>query len=290
LALNFPVNRACFHDSFAYNSDTMNAPTPPPVLLVTGASSGIGAATARLFANQGYRLALAARRIERLQALADEIQAGGGQALPIRADLGRLEDIQGLAGLALERFGQVDLLFNNAGFGRLARLEELDPQADVRDQLQVNLLGSIWLTQAILPHMIERRQGHIINMSSVAGLLALPSYSVYAASKAGLRSFSEALRREVGIYGIHVSVIYPGGVDTEFSQRARIRRKTRSTTPSWLRLSAEDVAQAVLRLARRPRRSLVIPWPMRLVVWANILFPGLADRLIERRFVPPEQS
>jgi short-subunit dehydrogenase len=259
-------------------------------MLVTGASSGIGAATARLFASQGYRLVLAARRLERLQALASDVRAGGGHALPIQADLGRLEDIQKLAETALENFGQVDLLFNNAGFGRLDWLEELDPRADVQAQLQVNLLGSIWLTQAILPHMIERRQGHIINMSSVAGLLATPTYSVYAASKFGLRGFSQALRREVGMYGIHVSVIYPGGAATEFSQHARIRRKTRSTTPSWLRLSAEDVARAVLSLARRPRRSLVIPWPMRLAVWVGALFPGLVDRLIERRFVNPERA
>ncbi|MBN1148306.1 MAG: SDR family oxidoreductase [Anaerolineales bacterium] len=261
-----------------------------PVLLITGASSGIGAATARLFASQGYRLVLAARRLERLQALAGEIQAGGGQALPIQADLGRLEDIQELAKAALEGFGQVNLLFNNAGFGRLDWLEELHPRADVQEQLQVNLSGSIWLTQAILPHMVARRQGHIINMCSVAGLLAPPTYSVYAASKFGLRGFSQALGREVGVYGVHVSVIYPGGVATEFSQRARIRRKTGSTTPAWLRLSAEQVAQAVLNLARRPRRSLVIPWPMRLAVWANELFPGLVDQVIERKFVRPERS
>jgi short-subunit dehydrogenase len=268
----------------------MSSPTSSPVLLVTGASSGIGAATARLFASQGYRVILVARRLELLQALADEIQAGGGQALPVQADLGRLADIDRLARDALEGFGQIDLLFNNAGFGRLAWLEELDPQVDVQAQLQVNLLGSIWLTQAVLPHMIEHRQGHIINMSSVAGLLATPTYSVYAASKFGLRGFSQALRREVGMYGIHVSVIYPGGVATGFGRRARGRRKTRSTTPSWLRLSPEDVAQAVLSLARRPRRSLVIPWPMYPVVWAETLFPGLIDRLIERRFVSPERS
>jgi len=263
---------------------------PLPVILVSGASSGIGAATAHLFASHGYRVVMAARRIERLVELAAEIRQEGGQALPVQTDISRLEEIQALVQTALENYGQIDLLFNNAGFGRLDWLEKLDPQSDVQALLQVNLLGQIWMTQAVLPHMIARRQGHIINMDSVAGLIATPTYSLYAASKFGVRGFSQALRREVGIYGIHVSAIYPGGVDTEFSQRARIRRKTGVSTPAWLRLSAEDVAQSVLSLARRPRRMLVIPRLMLLAVWANALFPGVVDWVIKRRFVSRERS
>jgi NADP-dependent 3-hydroxy acid dehydrogenase YdfG len=263
---------------------------PSPVILISGASSGIGAATARLFASQGYRVALAARRIERLEELATEIRQGGGQALPIQTDVSRLEDIQALVKHALENFGQIDLLFNNAGFGRLDWLENLDPRSDVQALLQVNLLGQMWMTQAVLPHMIARRQGHIINMASVAGLVAAPTYSLYAASKFGLHGFSQALRREVSVYGIHVSAIYPGGVDTEFSQHARIHRKTGTTTPAWLRLSAEDVARSVFDLARRPRRMLVIPRLMLLAVWANALFPGAVDWVIERRFVSRERN
>lgn len=262
-----------------------------PVILVTGASSGIGAATARVFAQEGYRVVLAARRLERLQALADEIQGHGGQALPVKADLSRLEDSQDLVQVALENYDQIDVLFNNAGFGRLDWLENLDPKKDVQAQVQVNLLGMIWLTQTALPHMIARRKGHIINMSSVAGLLAAPTYCIYAASKFAVRGFSEALRRETSIYGIQVSVLYPGSVATEFSQHARIKRKTKTTTPASLRLSAEDVARAVLRLTRKPRRNLVIPWQMRLVVWSNILFPRLVDCwIVKRTFVTPEHS
>jgi hypothetical protein len=232
---------------------------------------------------------LAARRFDLLQALAQEIQAQGGQALPVAADLTCLEDIQALVRAALEHFSQIDILFNNAGFGRLDWLEALDPLDDIQSQVQVDLLGLMWMTQAVLPHMIHRQSGHIINMASVAGLIAPPTYTVYAASKFAVRGFSEALRREVGLYGIQVSVIYPGGVATDFSQHARIHRKTGVTTPSALLLSPEGVARAVLRLAHHPRRALVIPWPLRWAVRLNGLFPGLVDRIVEQRFVRRER-
>ncbi|MEW5872315.1 MAG: SDR family oxidoreductase [Chloroflexota bacterium] len=261
-----------------------------PVILITGASSGIGAATARLFAQKGYRLALAARRFERLQALAEEIEAQGGQALPITADLGRLEDIQNMATATLERFGQVDVLFNNAGFGRLNWLENLEASKDIEAQVQVNVLGVIWTTQALLPHMIACRRGHIINMASIAGLIGTPTYSVYDATKFAVRGFGEGLRREVGVYGLRVSTICPGGVETEFGEAAGFHRTTRVTTPRPLVLSAEQVAQAVWGLVRRPRRLLVIPGIMLPAVWLNALVPGLLDGAIQRLFVRRERA
>lgn len=261
-----------------------------PVILVTGASSGIGAACARLFAQEGYRVVLAARRFDRLEQLAGEIGAAGGQALPIAADLCQLEDIQRLVSRALDEFGQIDVLLNNAGFGRLGWLEELDPASDVEAQLRVNLAAVIQLSRQVLAPMMRRRSGHIINMASMAGLIATPTYSVYAASKFAVRGFSEALRREVGVWGIHVSVIYPGGVETEFGEHTGARRKSGTTTPDWLRLSAEQVARAVLSVARRPRRCLILPWPMKFAVWANALFPGALDWLMERQFTQPERG
>ena len=260
-----------------------------PVILVTGASSGIGEATARLFAHNGYRVALAARRFDRLQALAAEIHAGGGMALPIQVDLADLEAIQSMVKTTLDTWGQVDVLLNNAGFGRLDWLDKLEPEVDIQLQVVVNLLGAIQTTRALLPYMIERRQGHIINMGSVASLVASPTYSIYAATKFGLRGFSEALRREVGISGIKVSGVYPGGVRTEFDQHTKIKRKTGFTTPKRLKLEAEDVARAVAELVRHPRREMVLPKAWLLSIWINQLFPGFADRLVEKRFTRPEQ-
>ena len=261
-----------------------------PVLLVTGASSGIGEAVARLFAGEGYRVSMGARRLERLQAVAQDIDSAGGQPITIQSDLTIYEDIQRLISETLDQFGQIDVLVNNAGFGRIKWLEELDPIEDIQAQIQINLVTTILVAREVLPHMIQRREGHIINMGSMGGLVASPTYTVYSASKFGVRGFTEALRREVGVYGVHVSGIYPGAVNTEFKQHAGIDRKTGRTTPASLQLQPGDVARAVLSVVRRPRRELIIPWQMRLTVWMNILFPGIVDRIIESRFTSLERD
>jgi short-subunit dehydrogenase len=139
--------------------------------------------------------------------------------------------------------------------------------------------------------MIHRRKGHIINMSSIAGLVGTPTYTIYAASKFGVRGFSQALRREVSIWGVHVSVMFPGGVITEFGEKSgATKRKTGISTPRWLVLTPERVAEEVFRLTRRPRAIMVVPWMMRYSVWLNNMVPGLVDKIIERRFVKPERE
>ena len=261
----------------------------PPVMLITGASSGIGAATARLFGKKGYSLILAARRLEKLKEIVQEIGDSGGNAISVKTDLTRQEDIEHLANITFGQYGYLDILFNNAGFGRIDWLENLAPQEDIVEQLGVNLIGLILLSRAILPSMISRRRGHIINMSSIAGLLAAPTYSIYAAGKYGVRGFSNALRREVGIYNIHVSVLYPGGVRTDFGQKARIKRKTGITTPGRLKLTPEDVAEAVFSLVRKPRSNMVIPWQMNYIVLISMLAPWLVDWISRKHFVEPER-
>ncbi len=249
------------------------------VVVVTGASSGIGEATAREFGRAGAKVVLAARRLDRLEALARELEGlgTGASALPVAADLSRQEDIAALVSQAQQRFGRIDVLFNNAGFGRLDWLENLEPVKDIAAQLNVNVLGVIQTTRQVLPLMIAQRGGHVINMASVAGLVGTPTYTIYAACKFAVRGFSEALRREVAPWGIRVSVIYPGGVATEFGSHAGIKRKTKATTPAWMRLSAEEVGRAVVGLVRRPRAGLIITWPFRFSVLLNNLLPGLVD-------------
>jgi short-subunit dehydrogenase len=262
----------------------------PPVIIVTGASSGIGAAVARLFASQGYRVVLAARRLERLESLAEEINAGGGQSLVVATDLFKFEDIQKLVAETISEFGQVDVLVNNAGFGRLKWLEQLDPVRDIQEQLQINLAATILVAREVLPHMIARRKGHILNMASLGGFIATPTYTAYSASKFGVRGFTEALRREVGVYGIHVTGVYPGGVRTEFKQHTGADRKTGRTTPASLRLEPEEVARAVLNAVRRPKRTVIMPWQMRFLVWLNSHLPGVVDWVIENRFTRLERD
>jgi NADP-dependent 3-hydroxy acid dehydrogenase YdfG len=260
----------------------MTIPLENKVVLITGASSGFGMDAARLFAREGCKVVLAARRIDRLQALAESIQAQGGEALAVPVDVTNRAEIESMVRATLDVFGHIDILFNNAGFGRLNWLEELDPERDIETQVQVNLLGTIQTTRAVLPHMITRREGHIINMSSMAGFVAAPMYTIYAATKFGVRAFTDALRREVSPFGIRVSGIYPGPAATEFGQHTGTSsaRRVLSRLAS-LRMTSEYVAERVVGLARSPRRSLILPWWYRIIVAFETLFPGVVDWILK---------
>lgn len=252
-----------------------------PVVVISGASSGIGAATARLLgAQRGCRVVLAARREERLRHLVEEIHAAGGEALSVPTDVTQLDQIRNLVAVSREHFGRIDVLVNNAGFGRLKVLERLQPIDDIQPQVQVNLLGLIYATRLVVPMMKEQRGGQIINISSIAGFVAPPSYSIYSATKYAVRGFTEALRREVTGTGIHVSGIYPGTVDTEFIDHTGSSGYGGYRTPKFLTLSADDVAEAIWKLIERPRPTVVMPGIMRVVIWFNQLFPRLVDGII----------
>lgn len=262
------------------------------VVIVTGASSGIGEATARQFGRGGAKVVLAARRVDRLQTLAQEITGmhTGAETLVVQADLSRLEDIQALINQTLETFGRIDVLVNNAGFGRLDWLENLDPVKDIQSQFDVNVMGVIQTTRQALPVMIKQRSGHVINMCSMAGLVATPTYTIYAACKHAVHGFSEALRREVKPWGIDVSMVYPGGVVTEFASHAGIKRKTKATTPKALLLTAEQVGNAVVQLVRHPRAMWIIPWAWSFTVWMNRNLNWLVDLTTIRNFTIPERE
>ena len=262
------------------------------VVVVTGASSGIGEATARQFGREGAKVVLAARRVDRLESLAQEINAmgTGAETLVVQADLSKLEDIQALINQTLNKFGRIDVLVNNAGFGRLDWLENLDPKKDIQSQFDVNVLGVIQTTRQALPIMIKQRSGHIINMCSMAGLVATPTYTIYASCKHAVHGFSEALRREVKPWGIDVSMIYPGGVKTEFGEHAGIKRKTKASTPKFMLLSADDVGSAVVELVRRPRAMWILPWLWSVTAFLNKLFPSFVDYTTINRFTIPERA
>ena len=159
----------------------------------------------------------------------------------------------------------------------------------LRQLLAVNIYGPLRLTQLVLPGMLQQGSGHIVNVGSMVGIIHSPGLAAYTATRAAVRAFSEALRREVGVWGIRVSVIYPGAVRTEFSQQAGIKRKTGMTTPAFLMLEPQEVAQVVLKVVRHPRRMVILPPVMRVAVWLNAAFPGCVDRVIAQRFVKPER-
>ena len=250
------------------------------VVLITGASSGFGKDAAYLFAAEGAKVVLAARRLDRLQKLADSIQEAGGEAFAVPVDITQRAEIDLMMRTVIEVYDQVDILFNNAGFGRLNWLDKLEPSRDIDTQIQVNLTGLIHVTRAVIPYMKIRRSGHIINMSSIAGWLAAPSYTIYAATKYGVRGFTTALRRELDPFDITVSGIYPGPAHTEFGWGNKSRRR-----PKWLNLffiPAENVSHRVVQLAKHPRRTVIIPWWFALIAWGENHFPGIADYLIRK--------
>ncbi len=247
------------------------------VVIVTGASSGIGEATARAFGRAGDRVVLVARRAALLERLAEELP----QSLVVPADLTQMDDLARVVERTQERFGAADVLVNNAGRGRYDWLEHL-PVEDIRTDIRINLTAPILLTRAVLPMMLARRRGVIINVGSVAGRIAAPTMTIYNATKFGLDGFTEALRREVAPHGIHVCVIYPGGVaGTEFGQEAK-RVSVGVTTPGWLRLTADQVAKAIVGLADYPRPRRVLPGIYGAAMAVNALAPSLVDAVVVR--------
>ncbi|HEY9152935.1 MAG TPA: SDR family NAD(P)-dependent oxidoreductase, partial [Anaerolineales bacterium] len=227
------------------------------VVIITGASSGFGEDAARLFAKEGCKVVLAARRLDRLQTLVSEIQSKGGEAVAIPVDVADRTNIDLMVTSTIDLYGHIDILFNNAGFGRLDWLENLDTARDIETQVDVNLLGVIQVTRAVLPHMLKQGYGHIINMSSVAGWIAAPLYTIYSATKFGVRAFTDSLRREVSPFGITVSGIYPGPAETEFGQHTGTSQVKRSLNVlKGLSMTSEYVARRVVELAKHPRRAV----------------------------------
>lgn len=184
------------------------------VVVITGASSGMGESAARHLATQGARIVLGARRAERIEAIAAEIADAGGQAIAVPTDVTRRDDLVRLVRTAVENYGRIDVLINNAGVMPLSPVERL--KVDEWDQMiDVNLKGVLYGVAAALPHMIAQKSGHIINLSSVAGHKLFPGSAIYSATKFGVRAFSEGLRQELKPYNIRTTNISPGAVQTE---------------------------------------------------------------------------
>ncbi len=186
------------------------------VIVITGASSGLGEATARALAEQGATVVLGARRLDRIQALADEITNQGGKALAVQTDVTDRAQVQALVDAAVQQFGRLDVLLNNAGLMQQSPLEKL--KIDEWDNMiDINLKGVLYGIAAALPHMQAQKSGHIINVSSVAGHKIGPGGVVYSATKFAVRALSEGLRQEVKPYNIRTTIISPGAVATELT-------------------------------------------------------------------------
>jgi NADP-dependent 3-hydroxy acid dehydrogenase YdfG len=184
------------------------------VVVITGASSGLGEETARHLAEKGAKVALGARRTDRIESLADEIKENGGDAIAVSTDVTQRDQVKKLVDSAVDAFGQVDVILNNAGLMPLSPMEDL--KIDEWDQMiDVNINGVLYGIAAALPYMKEQKSGHFINISSVAGHKIFPGSTVYSATKSAVRVISEGLRQEVKPYNIRTTIISPGAVKTE---------------------------------------------------------------------------
>jgi len=184
------------------------------VIVITGASSGLGEASARLLCAQGASVVLGARRVDRIESLANQLTTSGGKAIAIATDVTQHDQVKRLADAAVRRFGRIDVMLNNAGLMPQAPLERLKIGEWDR-MIDVNIKGVLYGIAAALPYMKQQKAGHIVNVSSVAGHKVGPGFAVYAATKHAVRALSEGLRQEVKPYNIRTTVISPGAVATE---------------------------------------------------------------------------
>jgi short-subunit dehydrogenase len=242
-------------------------------------------------ARRGFDLVLGGRSAARLQALQRELESAhpASRFVTCRFDVRRQDEIEAAAEMVRRSFGRLDVLVTSAGIGVMDFLDRLDPAEGIIAQIETNLTGTILLVRAVLPLMIEQRSGTIVLVGSLAGRVAMPTYSIYAATKFGLEGFAHGLRREVGVWGIRVALLLPGTVDTGFAAESVERRRTRFRTPRRWVLTADRVGEAVADLAGRPRRVRIMPWWMRPVLGLARWFPGPVDWLTTRTFVRPER-
>ncbi len=255
------------------------------VVVITGASSGIGQATALAFARTGARLELGARRLDRLNAVAQKCRQLGAPDVNVRLlDVGQRASARSFVAAAIRDHERLDVLVNNAGLGWMGRLHEM-PEEKVDELIATNLKGVIATTQAALPWMLERRRGVIINVASVVGFRASPYSAVYSATKHGVVGLSHALRGELSGTGVKVCVVYPGVTSgTEF-----FKGEERALGPQY---PASWVANLIVRTARVPRRDAMV-MPLRLGHLAEPVFGGLMDHAIgeiRRRSVEETKS
>jgi short-subunit dehydrogenase len=251
------------------------------VVAITGASAGIGRATALRLARDGAAVALCARRADRLQQVAAEIIAAGGEAVAVPADVARVEDMDRFAALAVERFGRLDVMMCNAGFGIAGTIDDITPQ-QMQKLIDVNYTGTFLAARAALRIFRRQGHGHIVVVSSIVGKRGVPYMGAYSATKFAQVGLAECLRAEVVGTDIHVSVVYPVSTETEFFDVMSQETGTTVVRGPGPKQSADDVANAIARAIERPTPEVYPFFKSRALVWLNAVAPGIADRVVQR--------
>jgi short-subunit dehydrogenase len=251
------------------------------VVAITGASAGIGRATALRLARDGAAVAMCARRADRLQAVAAEVRAAGGQALPIVADVTRADEVRRFVMTAVEHFSRVDVMLCNAGFAIAGAIDDITPDQMER-LVAVNYMGTYHAVHAILPVFRRQEEGHVIIVSSIVGKRGVPYLGAYAATKFAQVGLAECLRAEVAGSNIHVTVVYPISTDTEFFDVMSRETGTTVTRAHGPRQDVSVVADAIARAIDRPEPEVYPHAWSRALVWFNTAAPGACDRFMKR--------
>lgn len=261
------------------------APFHENVVIITGASSGIGRGLALQLAEQGAWLVLAARDEERLQAVADECEQRGGVTLVVRTDVANKEDCRNLINQTIATFGRIDTLINNAGITMWARFEDISDFEPFENIMKVNYLGSVYCTHYALPHLKESR-GRIVGISSLTGKTGVPTRSAYAASKHAMAGFFDSLRIELMGTGVTITMIYPGFVASEVRSRALGpdgKPLGESPVQEDKVMTVEECATIIIKAMAKRKREVVMTTLGKVGQWLKLIAPSLVDRFAKKK-------
>ncbi|HXE89409.1 MAG TPA: SDR family NAD(P)-dependent oxidoreductase [Terriglobales bacterium] len=258
------------------------------VVVITGASMGIGEALAKVFADHGASVVLSSRDAGRAEAARQRI-GHLERTLALACDVRRREDIDRLVAAVLERFGRIDVWINNAGHGLIDSIATMD-MAACRSMFDTNLFGAVECMQAVVPWMKKQRSGAIINISSVAGHIAVPYRGAYSATKFALNAIGRTARIELRGTGINVLTVCPGYIATDFAVNAiKGRERMRLGTAARQGIPAERVARAVLDAYKNGKREIVVPWKDHLLIKIYQCFPRLLEYVMARLLRPADE-
>ena len=251
------------------------------VVIITGASSGIGKACASEFAMQGAKVVLASRKVNELKKIEDEIKKQGGDAIFVKTDVRKIEDCENLIKKAVEKYHRIDVLINNAGISMRANFEDTDLSV-IKELIDTNFYGTVYCTKFALPYLLKQK-GTLIGISSITGLTPLPGRTGYVASKHAMDGFLNTLRLENIKKGLHVLIVHPGFTSSNIRKAALTKNGSpQKETPRNERkmMSSEKVAQIIARATVKREKDLILTREGKLVVWLHKNFPNLTDRII----------
>ena len=250
------------------------------VVLITGASSGIGKQTAIEFAKLGSNIILVARRKDKLEQVENELKQFNVNTLVCTCDVSKKDQVEIMSKTVLEKFNSIDILINNAGFAIYGSVFDLSIE-EIESQMETNYFGMIYCTKNFLPLMLKKKSGHIVNVASVAASFGLPGIASYCASKFAMLGFSEGLKHELKDTGIGITVVSPIMVRTNFFDHPSFEKMPKYSPTS---LSSKTVANTILKASNSPRLEIIVPSVVRSAVWMKNTFPYFINPILGKFF------